>query len=141
MPLALSLPLPLPLSLALKSHRVSASLLSARRVPPARVGLVQPLAHHAPTAGTVSLIPDFLVIFNISQEAPSNLILARIARVARVGAKRPAAAVLRASPRNAARWRTARLHRDQRDAATAPRWRNAQACVARWYTRRHAQWH
>jgi len=37
--------------------------------------------------GTVSLIPDFLVIFNISQEAPSNLILARIARVARVGAR------------------------------------------------------
>jgi class 3 adenylate cyclase len=37
--------------------------------------------------GTLSLIPDFLVIFGIELEAPSNMTLARVARTARIGAR------------------------------------------------------
>ena len=39
--------------------------------------------------GTVSLIPDFLIIFDITFQAEGSLILARVARTARIGAPLP----------------------------------------------------
>lgn len=37
--------------------------------------------------GTLSLIPDFVILFNIEFDAPGSLILARVARAARIGVR------------------------------------------------------
>ena len=37
--------------------------------------------------GTLSLIPDFIIIFGVEFGAPANMTLARVARTARIGAR------------------------------------------------------
>lgn len=37
--------------------------------------------------GTLSLVPDFLIVFDIILESPENVVLARVARAARIGAR------------------------------------------------------